>query len=59
MTPAMIAAEIRKRSEGVVTELVRRKRLDPTVYEKVVTALSQMEATESTYDHNPSSGTGV
>ncbi len=53
MTPNMIASEIKKRSAGVAAELVRRKRLDPNVYEKVVSTLAQMDVTEPTDDHNP------
>ena len=43
MTPDMIASEIKKRWEGVATELVHRKRLDPNVYEEVVSALARTE----------------
>jgi hypothetical protein len=40
MTPDMIASEIKQKWEGVRTELVRRKRLDPNVYEEVVSTLA-------------------
>ena len=54
MTPDMIAAEIRKRLEGIATELMRQKRLHANVYEKVVSTLAQMEMTESADANGPS-----
>jgi len=46
MTPDMIASEIKHRWEGIATELVRRKRLDPNVYEEVVSTLAHMKLPE-------------
>jgi len=42
MTPDVMALEIKKRWENVAVELVRRKRLDPTVYEEVVSTLARL-----------------
>ena len=46
MTPEMIASEIKKRWDKVRVELVRRKRLDPKVYEEVVSTLAQINLPE-------------
>jgi len=54
MTPDMIASEIKKRWEGITTELVRRKRLDPKVYDEVVSTLAQIDVTED--HHGESNG---
>lgn len=46
MTPDMIAMEIRTRTEEAASALVLRKRLDPQVYEVVINALAQLDATK-------------
>jgi hypothetical protein len=47
MTPDMAASEIKRRWEGITTELVRQKRIDPMVYDVVVSILSRQHATDS------------
>jgi len=47
MTPDMIASVITMRWAGITTELVRRKRLDPEIYKKVVSTLAHMNLAES------------
>ena len=48
MTPDMISPVIKKKWEDAAAELVRRGRLDPKVYEDVVSALAQMTASPDT-----------
>jgi len=43
MTPDIIFSEIKKRWEDITTELVNRKRFDPTVYEEVVSTLARIK----------------
>lgn len=47
MTPDMAASEIKKRWEGITTELVRQKRLDPMVYDMVESILARQSAVEA------------
>ena len=49
----MIASEIKKRTAEITTELVRCKRLDPNVYEKVVSTLAHMKAVEAKTETEP------
>ena len=43
MFPKMTPEEFEKRWEGIASELIRRKRLDPTIYENVVSALARLQ----------------
>lgn len=47
MTPEMIISEIKTRWQTITTELVRRKRLDPNVYEEVVSTLAHSNDDET------------
>jgi len=50
MTLERITSEIRKRWEEIAAELVRRKRLDPNIYEEVVSTLARNQCADSEHD---------